>query len=1202
MKWTEQQENAITARDSSVIVSAAAGSGKTAVLTERLVQLMADPASGVHADRMIVVTFTNDAASELKKRLDAKMRKLINDDPGNAHLIKQQTLLQNAKISTINSFCFELIRDNISDQGITPGFSILDETDDKVIRSQAMDDLFNYYSKNEYEKISFMYDRFCINSDKELSRIIELTDKFLDSAAMRDKWLDDAVREYSLPFRETSYFSNIQKTLIHDLTRAKKLSDSYCSLISPLFLDDRSCEDYAKWLAQAEKELAKITDTIKAISEGELPSAADIAALCQFDRIATIKKKTPRNPTVHEILKSNRKLYIAVFRNALNSITVPEDDMAESAEVLAVLAEMMKKYHEFIWERKCSRNAVSFADGERLALELLADTDADGRIIPSEAARRLSEHYDLIMIDEYQDSNNKQDMIFKLISKNFRYDSDGTPMYGTNVFLVGDVKQSIYGFRLANPQNFITTLRHSEIYSKESSAPNKSIFLNQNFRSSPEVIGFVNFIFKNIMSENCGDISYDENEMLYFGASQYAGSDAGRLTSITILDKDSSSVQHTVSLIEKMLRTGAEVVQNDGTKRKCRPSDFCILLRGNKNINKYSEMLENLGIPAKGKEESGYLRSREISILLDLLRIINNPLLDIPMTAVMTSPMYMFDIREIAAIRSLDREKDLFSLLKGLVSGEYPDTADETLIARCREFLDSLDRFRLASVTMTLGELIASIYDTTDFISVMQLSSGGEKKRANLRALVMLAQGHESSVAYEGSGGLGSFLRHIDRVLENGDYEQQRSSAAAGDYVSVMTMHKSKGLEFPFVFLPDMNDTFKKDSDPVMCSDDGRIGFTLYDPKLVRKYNTFQQRSLCSEKAMASRSEEMRLLYVAMTRAKQKLFIDLRLTDKYKKSLCEKINDCIISGSDISSMTENASCFADWIWACLMKHSAMEEIAEKLGLASPEFGLPVPSCEAELFKWDIVSEKTETEEAEISADEPAAPDEEICRKLREMISFSYDKTLSEMPAKLSVTQITKKLGSGKENFDLHLRRPRFAAGQEKLTGAERGTAIHTFFQYCDFDEAADSPVDEIQRVCDHGFISQPEADSISVTNTAAFFASDLYKRIKASPEVWREKKFTAAVAQLDVTGELAEKLKKSNGMIKGIIDLMFSEDDGEIVIVDYKSDRGASEAALRQRYTAQLTLYRSAVELTMGRKVKEGLLYSFELKKTIKIF
>ncbi len=1208
MEWTEQQQTAIEAENASFIVSAAAGSGKTAVLTERLVKLLSDEKSEIRADRIVAVTFTNAAASELKKKLDRRFRQLINDCPDNQFLLRQQVLLQSAKISTINSFCFDLLRDNITEQGITSGFGVLDENDEKVIRNQAVNELLDIYSNDEYEKISYLYDKFCINDQQPLIDVILNTDRFLSSTAMGEKWLDKAVSEYSKDFSDSIYFDAFFEYICRRLKYALRLAEENISTIKDIF-PDMTISQAVKSEEQAREDYSRVMELLSCAEKYLFPDDETTQYSLNFARLVQIRGNVEYSKALRDIFKERRDIIKDIIKDTAPCFAAAPRDFEESGKVTQLLAEAVKRFRALVWEKKCAKNAISFDDGERLVLELLADYDSEGRIIQSETAERIAEYYDIILVDEYQDSNNKQDLIFKLLSKGYKLDSNGNPMYGRNAFVVGDVKQSIYRFRLANPRNFIEVMESSERYTAESSCENKAILLNRNFRSSPQVIDFVNFIFGQLMTKNCGEIDYTDDEKLYFGAKQYDdGNSQNRLTHINFIDTDSEDSEYideeerleaeiTADKIAKMLREGIEVTENDGTKRKCTPKDFCILVRTNPAANIYAKALEKRGIAAKGSEEKGYLKSREIAILTDLLRIIANPLKDIPLAAVMVSPMYPFDIRDIAILRSYDKKQPLFTLVRAAANCELEGISPD-LSARCADFLESIDSFRLNSITMTIGELISSIYDTTDFVSVMQQYTNGEKKRANLRLLIQYAKNYESASAAEGGGGLSGFAAHLDRVLESGDYEQGKVSAASGDYVVVQTMHKSKGLEYPFVFIAELGYEFRYDSERVMCSDDGRMGFILCEKKYLRRYRTFQQIMLSNEGQNETRSEELRLLYVALTRAKQQLFINLKCGTKEKKRIEELASGCVINGNDISSLAESAKYYSDWFWLALMMHSKFTAIADKVEIECGAHGLPAYEIEDNLFDYELLSgfEKISFIEADT---EFVEPDEKIVKRIKAMFDFSYDRTLSNTPSKLSVTQISKKF-SGEEDVEFQLKRPRFLSENGRLTGAERGTAIHTFFQYCSFENAIVDTEAEIIRLTERGFLTRAEAESINIRKIQAFFHTDLYRRICESSCVEREKKFTVAAGQLKINDGIFEKIRDSDGMIKGIIDLMFEEADG-IVIVDYKSDRFVSEQELRQRYAKQLEIYKAAIELTTGKSVKGLSLYSIEMEREIVI-
>ncbi|MCM1133764.1 MAG: UvrD-helicase domain-containing protein [Ruminococcus flavefaciens] len=1236
MKYTEQQQDAIKARGSAVIVSAAAGSGKTAVLTERLAQLLADSELEISADRIIVVTFTNDAAAEMKKRLDQKLTALINDHPGDKHLIRQQVLLQSARISTIDAFCFELLRDyadnipsqesgiadedgNVAVQGITSGFDILDQNDEKVIKAQAMEELLDWYSENEYDKISHLYDCFCIKDQKPLVNVIMEADKFISSVAIIDDWFDKVIEEYGKKLEDSVYYSKFFDNIAEKAVNLLNIAEENAKMIYDTF-PDMSTKTAEKNLIQSQTDVSKIELLVKILQERRFPTQEEAEYIADFRN--TESSGRIYNKAIRPVYTDNRKKLKNDIPAIINSFGMLRDNFEESGKVAGILVEVVRKFRQIIWERKCAKNAISFDDGERLVLELLVDYDEDGNIIQSEIARNIADYYDLIMIDEYQDSNNKQDLIFKLISRNYRIDDNGRTFYGNNAFLVGDVKQSIYGFRLANPKNFIDVMKSSVPYSEKSDEKNQYILLNRNFRSSPEVIDFINFVFSEIMSARCGDIDYNDDEKLYFGAEQYsAPHDDSRLTHITLIDTDSmdsdddkdeavesAEAEVTAEKIAEMIRNKVQVVESDGSTRDCQPSDFCILIRKNYYTKAYVRALENRDISARGSEEKGYLKSREITVLIDLLRIIANPLQDVPMSVVMLSPMYMFSIEELAYIKSVDRKKLIYQILIEVANDGVPDF-DDGLAVRCKEFLKAVERFRLDSITMTTGELISTIYDTTDFISVMQIHKDGDKKRANLRMLIQYAQNYEAFASADGRGGLSGFIRHIDRIAENDDYEQGKVSASSGNYVSIKTLHKSKGLEYPFVFLCENESKIKfnnasdwrKDTgkDSVLFRDDGRIGFRLYNKELVRRYKTFQYNMLNEEIARDKRSEEMRLLYVGMTRAKQQLFINLKCGSKTLNPIAKIIRDCVLNNGDVRNIVAKANSFADWLWVALIMHGEFPAVAELIGLGDQPFGFPAYDVDSsrKLFEYEFVSDadiKTKDSGAEFV---PAVPDDELVEKIRDIMNTNYDRTLSETTAKLSVTQISKKF-SETEEYEIHLQRPKFISEIKKMTGAERGTAIHTFFQYCSFDNAEADAQAEINRLAEVGFITEAQAECIDPAKVTAFFGSELYSKVKSAKKYEREKKFMVAASQLDTDNPALERFRNSDNMIKGIIDLMYEDEDG-IVIVDYKSDRGISADRLRERYTGQLEIYKSAIELITGRKVKELVIYSIELKKTI---
>lgn len=1209
MAWTNQQQMAIDARNCSVIVSAAAGSGKTAVLVERIVKLLTNEENLVRADRMVIATFTNDAAAELRQRLNMRLMQEIENNPDNSFLLKQYTLLQNAKISTINAFCFDILRDNIGEQGITPEFSVLDDTIDTLLKNEAIDETINKWCSEKAEETEFIFDRFCTQNDRNLVNLITEADKFLSSLPMQKLWLERTMKELDKPVEETVYYKILESENEQRMKKAIELAEENVSLIDLIFNDDtpKGLETAAKSLEQSEDDLRRAEKAYELLKANDTAEINEYFGYCTSgERLVAVGKKIDFDEALREKYKNNRSEIKSLTKECLTQICAVYDDIKEVREIFAILKEMLEDYYEILWEKKCERNAINFNDGERLALEFLAELDENENIVQSAAAKSLSEYYDIIMIDEYQDSNDKQDMIFKLLSKNYQTDENNNAVYGNNAFLVGDVKQSIYRFRLANPKNFISTLNNSVPFSFETHSDNTYIKLNKNFRSSAQVIDFVNFVFGNIMSEKCGEVCYDESEKLYFGASQYESEKENDELKTEIMfvadESDSDTFDDEIEnreafcvakKIASMLEKKTDVIIGENRCRPCEPRDFCILVRKNSYTKAYINELKRLGVNAKGEEEKGYLASREVMILLDVLRIIDNPMQDIAISAVMMSPMFMFTAQEMLIIRSLDREKRIYLLLEEIADGIENEHITESLYNKCVAFYGFIKAFRLLSVTLSTEELIKKIYDTTDFVTVMQLYTDGEKKQANLRYLINYAHNYESSSS--DTGGVSGFMRYIDRIIESGsDFQQGKISSTSDNYVSIKTMHKSKGLEFPFVFIAETTGEFKFDYPLLLTGTDNRIGFKVYNSETIRRYQTIPYTQLLQRSCMDVRSEEMRLFYVALTRAKQKLFISLKVSEKRLKKvnlLSERLSLC---DGDIKKAGMKAMSMSEWLWLCVIKHKNINDIAKKIGYErNYDFDEKLTD---DVFSYDFYSiDEIPQEATETTLPEP---DENIVSELSQIWRQYYDTELSKTPAKLSVTQIAKKVENIEEFFASTLERPAFLKSEKALRGNERGTAIHTFLQYCDFDNAISDTEAEIWRLVDNSYLSECEAEAIPPEKIKAFFNSGLYQRMKKSDKVTREMKFMVALKELNFTEEVNKKFRNADGMIKGIMDLVF-EENGELILVDYKSDRSRNEQLLIEKYELQLKLYKQALEIITSKKVREVYLYSVEMEKEI---
>ena len=1213
MAWTQSQQTAIETRGCGLIVSAAAGSGKTSVLVERLLQILMDPSPEyrVPADRMIVVTFTNDAASEMKARLTQALEQQLQRDPENQWLYQQQMLLQSAHISTISSFCFELIRDNLSENGVTSDFRILNETESSMIAAKAADRVLSEWHVNRKADMQLLWDFFCEKSDLPLEQIVLELHQFLSSVPFRSQWQARVIQLLGSRSGLSIYEQKIRNQLRQLAAEAQELVDEaaeyaenvYESVadnnVLPWVEEDQSCiSSVQHQLEQEQMDVAACTAPYDALKAHRGKK--------QFPRM----KKSMTDVQSFEMVKQLRGCYKDRMEQIMTLLhtVVPyaEEDLAHHRQIVPLLLQMEEDLSEQIWQVKLQKNALGFEDGERLALELLAVETSDGNIMPSPLARELSEFYQLIMIDEYQDSNNKQDVIFKLLSHNCIDPNTGTLRYGDNVFLVGDVKQAIYRFRLANPQNFVSAIGTS---TKPDSVC-RHITLNRNFRSTPSVLHFVNFICGNLMRVSCGEVEYDVEQALN------PGSSIGEIlpkeqqaVQVAILrqSEDEPPVQqeYVIRKIQKMINDGNAVMEKDGTLRPCRYGDFCILLRNNTQCQKFAHALSDAGIPVQSPEEKGYIHAREISILLDMLRVLDNPLFDTAMAVVMLSPMFWFTAQELLQIRMYAPESSLYLALCQIVKSDTPDQIvaagiDTAVQEKSRHLLETIRKLRQNAGMMSLEALIRRIYDRTDFLSVMQLTENGDRKRANLQLLLQYVKQYEENadVAHRGLSG---FLAYIDWLTESGnDFQQTSLTFGEENAVVVKTMHRSKGLEYPFVFLGSLETRFSIEDKRknALFSDTGMVGFCLKDPATYTRAKTLPFIVIEEEMQDQSRSEELRLLYVAMTRAKQQLFLPLQFVEKRTKMNFIHSFASMISpnGTLPISLVKSAGCMAHWIWMCLILRYD-KDFQTICSLPPKTWDTPAWADQLQICYEDglIPLEKTES----LAPEKRAMANPSIVKEMQRLIQFSCRSEDSIRESQISVSSIQEARSRCAPVWE----RPKFMQKQDHLTGTERGTAVHAFFQYADFGRAAHNLKQELDRLVQNGFLSAAQAAEVTPEIVEAFLHDPIYNRLQRSHLVLREKKFLVRCGDLCQSDEMAEILGQyhnSDSMIRGCIDMAFEEPNG-FVIVDYKTDRIGDPHKLVAHYREQLLLYRAALACMMEKPVSDCYLYSTYLKRSIPV-
>lgn len=1176
-RWTEEQKTAIEAEGCSVIVSAAAGSGKTSVLVERLIRIIADRENQTPVEKMIVATFTKDAAAEMKQRLAASLSQLIEENPEDGWLARQSSMLGCAAISTITSFCLDLLRSNISQLPFSSGFRVADETEETILKTEAYKNTSDYFYNERYEDMMILRNNFCGTSDYALEKMIYDLYSCVSSVPFFELWLDSAAEKYDSGIYEEAYSRFIER----DIKACREVFQNAESAV--LRLENEKISD----MFMSEK--LSFMNALKKFEEKDLCGFADILSGIEFSRFPNPKKTDDRS--LRDSIADSRNRYKELISGLIKKSSIyyhAEEDIEKSCEVFRAVSGFLKHFAAELMKAKESRNAVGFDDAERHVLNLLAEVHEDGIIEKTPLAIQLSEYYELIMIDEFQDSNNRQDMIFRLLSKGGTSQS-----YGSNLFFVGDVKQSIYRFRLANPDNFINALETSAPYRKGTSE-NSYIRLNKNFRSSKEVIDFSNYIFSCIMTQYCGDIDYTQEEYLYQGASFF---EAERKPVIMLFDKSDKEEENlearcVAAKIAQMLKDGVPVSINGGNgSRPCEMKDFCILMRGNKNIPVYAKELEKLGINTECSAESGYLKARETSVLINLLRVTDNPLLDTPLMSVMMSPMFMFTPDEAIKVRLIDKTAHIYSnICEGIGLNGGPPLLDGELFSKAAFLHSVITELRLYVGACTLQELVRKIYDSTDFLSVMQLYGDAGKKKANLRIMLEYVGNYEKN----SDGGLSGFIRYIDRVMESGgDFEMAGEPHGSQNAVSIKSMHKSKGLEFPFVFIVGTWAKFNKTDSikPFQFSYDMGLGFKLQNPEKYERYSSLPYEVINMQSRLDDISEEMRLLYVALTRAKERIFITMSCDGQTKKK-AQSLAKTIYEQKGITpALAASAGSMSDWLLMCLLSHSKSVKLRELFEIYESfrynnDFEIEYELCGIpEKIEDEIKSEPETREKADAGMTE----------KLEKMFAFNYDLSFSSISSKVSVSDVSK----NDSDFEAPLKRPEFAR-ESKLTPAEKGTALHNFLQFADFAVLEKDISAELERLYNTGYLTKKQAESVKTDDVRAFLNSGIYKRMKECVKIHREKKFLAAIDDLDLEGELGEEYKDTMGMLNGIIDMVLEFED-YLVLVDYKTDHVSDIRELAERYSGQLRLYRKTLEKMETKPVKETLIYSFYKRAEIDV-
>lgn len=1218
--WTKEQEEAIYTRNSNLLVAAGAGAGKTAVLVERIIKMILDEKNPIDIDRLLVVTFTNAAAAEMRERVGEAISRELYKNPDSTVLQRQLVLLNKAKITTIHSFCLDVIKNYFHLIDLDPKFRIADETETVLLKSEVLEQLFDKNYEEEKKEFLDLIECYCSNrDDSALMEMVLSLYNFAKSSPFPERWLNDMSENFNVAknfdFSKSIWAKIIIENAKAELTPMEKLVNRALKIIC----EEASLSPYKDTF---EDDLSKIKSLLKSANK----SFKDFTnCLSEIKFLALKRCSKDVDKEKKEKVQSIRDKYKKSLKEMSEEIlsTINDDMVSHIRELypmMKYLGNMVKDFDRGYLKAKRSRGIIDFNDIEHLTLKILLNKEAEEEVIPTKAALELRDKYEEIFIDEYQDSNLVQEFILGTVS---RRESENP-----NVFMVGDVKQSIYRFRQAKPELFLDKYNN---YKNEEGAINRKILLFKNFRSKKEIIDGVNFIFKSIMSRNIGELNYDEEEALKNGAS-FEEIDETLFTTLghnelNIIEKNSEEVEEdseeedvdgirlegrfVAERIKKLIEDNEKpfAVFDKDTKeyRKIKYKDIVILLRATKNwADIFTEELKNYDIPVFADAGSGYFETTEVKTMLSLLQIIDNPMQDIPLLAVMRSPLASFSDEEIIDIRSVDDEVSFYEVLSNFCKNNL---GEQRLLTKAKEFIAELDKFRELSMYMQIDEFIWYLYTETGYYGYVGAMAGGELRQANLRILFQRAKAYEST-SYKG---LFNFINFINKLkVSSKDMGSAKILGENEDVVKIMSIHKSKGLEFPVVFLCGCGKNFNlRDMNKnILFHYDLGVGPDYVNFKRRISYPTIFKNVIKKKIKLETLSEEMRILYVAMTRAKEKLIIT-GATNDINKAALKWAEDIINMEEKISeNIISKGRNYLDWICPAIIKHTDGEVLRNIINL-SPEalyedesrWKINILSRNEILSKYKEKNEKKSEnvqeqlqhilEEIEISA-----PRTNYYEEIDRRLSFKYPYESSrEVPSSITVTELKRQYNleedvSNNMFVESLKKRPAFIEEKHVLTPSERGTAMHNVMQRIDLKLAVDykSIKTQIDNMIFKELITENEAKYVKIEKIVNFFTTDIGKRMINSNNVRRETPFVIRVKANEIYNEASEE----EIMVQGAIDCYFEEDE-KLILIDYKTDyvNENNIEDIVNKYSKQINYYSIALEKITGKKVLEKYLYLF---------
>lgn len=1173
LKWTDDQQKVIDLRNRNILVSAAAGSGKTAVLVERIMEIICDEERPVDVDRLLVVTFTKAAAAEMKERVGAAIRKRLEEQPNNGYLQKQETLVSHAQITTIDSFCSYILRNHFGEIDLDPAFRVADEGELKLLKKDILKELLEEaYVEKRPEFLHFVE---CYASGKNDAVLEELILKLFDfstSDPFPEEWLNSLLENQMLA--PEGVVLNHVRMILEDLQKENEQAIKLCHGVGgPVFYEEALQQDLLL--------LEKILDCT---------SYEDYSAAIRGRSFAALSRKKMPQGTEEEkkeaVKNIRNRMKKSLERLEKKFFYMPAEVIAEAADIAQPakdeLVNLTLEFSRRFTEKKRKKNIVDFSDMEHLALQILVER-RDGECVPSDIAAGYAQYFEEIMIDEYQDSNLVQELILTSISKK--------AMGGNNLFMVGDVKQSIYRFRQARPELF---MEKQETYTLEESDCQR-VNLSMNFRSRREILDTVNFLFERMMFKQLGNITYDKEAALYLGAHMPEPEKISDVQSELLLldmpeeegdeklDKVELEASMTAAKILEMLENGKVTDKKTGELRPARLGDMVILLRTMSGwSDTFASVLGSYGIPVITGSSTGYFSALEIQTILNFLRVLDNQKQDIPLTAVLHSPIGNLDSSEMAKIRGEYPEDAYYDACV-----KYASEGTETdLRKKLQDFWGLVTGLRNKAEYLPIHKLLWEIYDRTSYDQVVRLQPNGEVRHANLQMLVQKALDFENT-SYRG---LFNFVRYIEQLQKyEVDYGVAESSVGNENAVRIMSIHKSKGLEFPIVFVSGLAKTFnKQDSkEKIAMHPKLGIGTDAIDPKKRLKLPTLQKKIIQKEIELESLGEELRVLYVALTRAKEKLVMTGTM-----KNACEEIaslaEERFFCERGRYELLCGGSSYLEWI----MTMTAGENTPFMTSCISLE-SLVEKKMEQNLQTvYDYVALREK--------------ESEIPELLKERFSYQYPyEALQLIPGKVSVSEL-KKDAMEEETLELFEEPelvpyiPSFLREDRKGSATERGTAYHRVMECMDLSgiHHSEQVKERMELLVLSGKLTQTAAETVRPYDIYLFCQAKLCKRLEQAKHLGKLRKEQPFVIARPAKEVYPDQESDQEILIQGIIDAYF-EEDGELILLDYKTDRVKTPQELVDRYKKQLELYAQALEQTTGKRVKERLIYSFCLGEEI---